>query len=172
MTKMKKILTLIFALITVNTFSQKVYESSANGFKITLPESWEIEKSTNAIVDFTARYDINTSVNVVVKQSPAFEGLTIEQAADDNFKNSLVQQYSEQFKGFNLIESGLGEMGTYKAFIFKYSCDNPNGGILFAKQYFLISNSKLYILSTGCSEKEYSLYEPLFDTIVNSFTLN
>lgn len=172
MNKIKSLIIVFIFVLTSSVFSQKVYESPTNGFKITLPDNWEIEKSTNAIVDFTARHDDNTSVNVVVKQSPAFEGLTIEQAADENFKNSLVKQYSEQFKGFKLIESGLGEISTYKAFIFKYSCDNPNGGILFAKQYFLISNSKLYIISTACSESEYSLYEPLFDTIVNSFTLN
>jgi hypothetical protein len=167
----KKFPIVFLLLITASVLSQQVYESPSNGFKITVPGGWEITKGSTPMVEMVARLSENTSINIVIKQSSAFEGLTIEQAADESFKNTLVDQYSKQFENFSLLESGMTDMNTYRAFYFKYSCNNPNGGTLIAKQYFIISSAKLYIVSSGSPEGDYPYNEPVFIEIINSFTL-
>jgi hypothetical protein len=160
----------IFAL-TSFTHAQEVYRSEDNAFMITFPAGWTAEQGTPP-VDVIARSAENpvTSVNIIVRESPAFENLTIETAVDEKFKNSIIEQYSAQFTNFVLIDNGFTDVSSYRAFYIKYTADNSVGtGRLLAIQYFLINSSKLYVISTGSPEADYSLNESMFNEIVSSF---
>lgn len=162
----------IFILIYVFTsFSQEAYRSEANAFVITFPAGWTGERGSTDIIDVIARdgEKENISINIVVRQNAAFDGITIEQAVDDKFKQTIIDQYTAQFDNFVMLENGITDMAIYKSFYIKYSCDIPAGGKLIAKQYFLINSSKLYIISTGAPEADYPAYEPIFNSTVNSF---
>jgi hypothetical protein len=171
----KKLSAILFFVLTLGAFShevcsQEVYRSEANAFMITFPAGWTAEQGT-APVDVIARSADNpvTSVNIIVRESPAFENLTIETAVDDNFKNSIIEQYKVQFINFVLIESGFTDVSSYKTFYMIYTSDLPGGGTFKSKQYFLLNSSKLFIISTGSAEPDYTSIEPAFNEIVNSF---
>lgn len=163
----------LLALIILqgSLISQESYRSEANAFVMTFPAGWTGERGENDVIDVIARdpEKENISVNVVVRQNPAFEGITIEQAVDDKFKQTIMEQYRAQFDNFVMLENGITDMAIYRAFYIKYSCSIPTGGTLIAKQYFLINASKLYIISTGAPEADYPAQESLFNGIVNSF---
>lgn len=169
--KLSAILLFILTLCSYSyeAYSQEVYRSETNSFMISFPEGWEITKiSTN--IDFIAWYDVNVNVNVAVKQSTVLKGLTIEEAADENFKNTMIRQYEKEVENFVLLESGIDSAGSHKAFYMKYTGKMPGeDGILMAKQYFLISDSKMYVITTGSPEAGYLFHESMFNEIVSSF---
>lgn len=167
---MKQFLIVFLIFISLPLFAQQEYQSDTNSFKITFPSAWTVTKGTQPMVDVSSTPDGITSINIVVQYNPLYANLSIEQLANEEFKESLVSQYEKAFTNFVLLNSGLDSTGAYTFYNFNYSADMPTGGRLLANQYFTLRNSKLYIISTGTPADESLKNELIFSQALKSFT--
>ncbi len=162
----KAVIVLLFSISLV--YSQQVYQSQLNGFKITYPDDWEIVKDENSGKEISGKSGA-ADVNVVVKENKSFANKTIEQIADENFKNALVEMYSSIFDNFELLKSEFVSLNGNSAYSFSYKCDLFGEHKLLSIQYFLVNNSRLYGITAACPEEFFKPNEKIMGDIINSF---
>ncbi len=167
--KIKLLITLFFLSSIV--FSQQQFSSDEYGFSIIFPDLWKVEKGTQPMVAVIARLS-TASINVVIQENDKYRDIDIIDVDISNFRNELEGKYKVYFKNFKSLDCGRITVNSYNAISFAYNCD-INNDVLYAKQYFLFKDNKIYVISTGCLESEYAnFFEIVFNESVNSFTFN
>jgi len=168
---MKIKLLLILVFLSSIVFSQQKFSSEEYSFSITFPDLWKVEKGTQPMVAVIAR--LNTaSINVVIQENDKYRDIEIVDVDISNFRNELEGKYKDYFKNFKSLDYSRTTVNSYNAISFAYNCD-INDEVLFAKQYFLFKDNKIYVISTGCLDSEYAnFFEIVFKECLNSFTFN
>ncbi|MBZ0204669.1 MAG: DUF1795 domain-containing protein [Ignavibacteria bacterium] len=165
---MKKQILLFLLLVSSSAFSQQVFESKVNTFTITFPDDWTIDKS-KTIPEVSAIKGDSYSMNLAVKKNAIFEGKTLEDFGLESLKQIILNEFEKRLKDFVLVDYGNTEVNTNPACYFKYSFTKDSVKLI-AKQYLMIKNGKMYIVTVACKEEDYKSGERLLEEIVNSFT--
>ena len=165
--KTKLILIIGLFIIAGTLYSQQEYISEANGFKITFPSDWELEKNSGSM-EVKGKLSV-TDVYVVVKEHNDFKNKSINEVANDDFKNALVEQYSSLFDNLTVINSGLTTFNGYDAYRFSYTCDLFSDIKLVSTHYFLVHNSRLFAVKTSSTADQYPKDEKMINDVLSSF---
>jgi hypothetical protein len=159
-----------FFLLSLSCFSQQKFTSDEYGLEITFPDGWNVEKGTQSMVAVIARLNNTTSINIIVQENDKWKDSRIEDMDKESFRNELEGKYKDHFKNFKTIDFGGTIVNGNNALYFVYNCD-LNNDVIHAKQYFIFNGDKIYVISTGCLESEYTNYfEIPFNECVNTFT--
>ncbi|MBL8016361.1 MAG: hypothetical protein JNK43_03750 [Ignavibacteria bacterium] len=165
--KTKLILIAVLFFIAESLYSQQEYISDANGFKITFPADWELEKNSGSM-EVKGKSGVS-DVYVVVKEHRDFKNKSISEVANDDFKNALQEQYSSLFDNLSVTNSGLTTFNGYDAYQFSYICDLFSDIKLVSTHYFLVHNSRLFAVTTSSTADQYPKDEKIINDILSTF---
>jgi hypothetical protein len=167
---MKKLIISIFLLVLpFIVLSQQVYKSELNGFEITVPDDWKLEKNNKPGIEVSATKEKTASMGIVVQQNSIYDGKTLDDFGLESMKEIVINEFKNKYKNFNLSDYGNTEINDNKAYYFKYSFDKSEGLHVIAKQYMILKDGKLYVITVVCMETEYKSYERVLETITYSF---
>ncbi|MBE2218899.1 MAG: hypothetical protein IAE90_11875 [Ignavibacteria bacterium] len=164
---MKLILFIVLFILSGTLFSQREYISDANGFKISFPTDWELEKNSGSM-EVKGKSGVS-DVYVVVKEHRDFKNKTIGEVASDDFKNALLEQYSSLFDNLSVTNSGLTNFNGYDAYGFSYTCDLFSDIKLVSTHYFLVHNSRLFAVTASSTADQYPKDEKMINDVLSSF---
>ena len=164
---MKLILFIVLFILSGTLFSQQEYISNTNGFKITYPADWELEKNSGSM-EIKGKSGVS-DVYLVVKEHRDFKNKTISEVANDDFRNALLEQYSSLFDNLSVTNSGLTTFNGYDSYQFSYICDLFSDIKLVSTHHFLVHNSRLFAVTASSTADQYPKDEKMINDVLSSF---
>jgi len=164
---MKLILFIVLFILSGTLFSQQEYISNTNGFKITYPADWELEKNSGSM-EIKGKSGVS-DVYLVVKEHRDFKNKSISEVANDDFRNALLEQYSSLFDNLSVTNSGLTTFNGYDAYGFSYTCDLFSDIKLVSTHYFLVHSSRLFAVTASSTTDQYPKDEKTINDVLSSF---
>lgn len=170
---MKAILTSLFFAICINAISQsdEFKQIVEDDYSISHPSNWELNKSglmgTSFIVFSPLVSDqdqFRENVNLLIQDLSAYN------IDLDQFVEISEGQIETMIKNGNLLKSERIKKGDQEYQKVIYTGDQGNFKLKF-EQYYLVKNSKAYILTLTCETQEFDNYHNVGERILDSFML-
>ena len=141
------------------------YKDTVNGFSISYPEDWR-EEPRGALVAFLAPSacgEEEAYFHVIKEDLPG--PMTVEQyfAARERRLRETVEEYT-------IMDDEYFSVGGTEAIEIEMVW-RRGGTLMKAMQLYLVVGSTAWVVTGTCAKACWSQYEPIFDTIVESFRL-
>ena len=145
----------------------ETYINEEEEFSFCYPGDWTIETIENIIVNVSAPVEPSGfSANIGVLKSPADE--TYFTAAKSELEEVYLNFASlENFEMVSVTDLTLSGHDARKLF---YKCNDSKNDYL-CTQYFYIVDSDMYFITCIALENNFDKYEPIFDSIMDSYTI-
>jgi hypothetical protein len=149
-------------------FSQLQFVSDEFGFEMTFPQYMVVNKGTTGNPAVIAAINENTFINVILQHDQSLAERNIKSYDLDSFISPIKETLSNELIGFKWNSYDTMSINGITAIYFNY---NYYKGLNEArvKQYFMINNSKMYVITVFCLESEAADFDTVFNDCVNSF---
>jgi len=156
-----------------------LYVNSMEGFSVRYPVDWEkiefapgiSEGPRNTIVNFVSP---SGGPSELFREYLMIESanLTSNHPSLDSFAAGEIQYLKQSFPGFSLVQSTSTRNATYyPAYNLEYTYADPITGNDKAKEVWMVSGTKVYILSYHAAATEFSSHLPTAQMMIDSFKI-
>jgi hypothetical protein len=159
---------IVFFILSTELLSQQVYKSAENGFEISIPDDWKIEASAKPNLEIAAVKEKTASMGVLVQKNSIYEGKSLDDFGLEAMKEIVLNEFENKYKNFMIMDYGNTEINENKAYYFKYSFEKSGLSVI-GKQYMILKDGKMFIITALCSESEFKSFERILDGITYSF---
>lgn len=149
--------------IVENISLSQTYTNEDEGFLFMYPGNWNVKEESTMVAVF-APAESGYSASIAIMKSDADE--TYFSATMSDFE-SLYSSGKDNFKMLDLSDITLSGHSARKL-IYTYS---DNRGSYTQVQYFYIVNSDMYFVTCSSLKEHFDKYAPVFDTIMDSYTI-
>lgn len=140
------------------------FEDTANAYTFNYPNNWTKNTTISGFDIFLLAPEESpghSPANVSVLSHPIPADLTLATYSDENINNML--------NDINVIDRGQTEIGGLPAVWIRYTRKDTQVEIV---QYFIVKNSKGYLITGGAAPGTYDTYQSVFNEVVKSFKFN
>jgi len=164
---MKKIF-IVYLYVALPVFSQQQFVSDEYGFEMTFPQYMVLKKGISENPAVFAHIDENNFVNVVLQHDATLAGRDMKSYDLDSFITPIKESLANELIGFKWNKYDTLSINGISSIYFNYNYYRGLNEVR-VKQYFMINNSKMYVITVLFSESEAPDFEPIFNDCVNSF---
>lgn len=167
---MKKILLPLLTFICITAIAQQTNTLSKAAYRIKYPADWTVEPDANER-QFTIKSPTESqedvfveNLNLAVEKLPAFGYTAAEYAS---FSKGYLPQ---KIKKFTVLTNKKGNIGKDSWYMeFKGLQNNKK---LQWKQYYIVHNSKVHILTFTAEPAQYKIFLPMVNKMLASYKAN
>ncbi|MGD1838879.1 MAG: DsbA family protein [Nitrososphaeraceae archaeon] len=145
------------------TLPEQFSTYDGNELKIDYPFSWNVLEESNSVT-FTPQNDTTTTIKL--SKTPVSSNLISLKSIVD----STLQDLSKNFDNFKLLESNtIPNTQRIPTHQLVYSYDSTDDSQMIQKDFGIIRNDNLYILTLSADGSTYYEYLPIMDRMIASF---
>ncbi len=164
--KWSQVLLIIISLMQIASNSWAETYHSPNGYSITAPYGWSLDKSgtMGSDVSMLAKPERKFANNLNVRLSATPPGYTLAKA-----QKEIKAAYQQKFPGFKLISENLTTVNREHAYelIFDYT-QGAQVGQLWVRQDIILHAGKLYAITCTALAANADRYSYIFNRIIRS----
>lgn len=139
------------------------YCAPDNSFCFSIPTNWGISTTRQGILVYFISPDLKANANVAIDKSQDYTGKSIHDMPQEAATGTL----SQAFPSFSLDSYRNRTVGGKPIVEADYTI-TMNGTEFKQKQVYFISGSVLYVITFSAKESDFSSFEGVFDSSVNS----
>lgn len=148
----------------------QTYQDKEEGFSFMYPADWEATDDPDALVQLMSGNTFGIRAVFSINKSEYYDESTFY-ATKEEFQADIAASADDNLSNIEVTDLTDITLQGYPAQKAAWKCINTDGIHFITINYYYILDTDLYVVSCMVIEDSFSQYEPIFDAIMDSYTI-